>query len=109
TMVMAVSERTREIGIRKAVGATNGDILTDFLREAASIGFLGGLLGLAVGSLLVVLVNNGTAGQGVVIFAITPRLTLVVLLFSALVGTGAGLLPALAAARRSPVEALRAE
>lgn len=109
TMAMAVSERTREIGIKKAVGATNGDIVREFLQEAATMGLAGGLLGLALGALLVFLINASTARQGVVIFAVTPRLGILVPLFATFLGAGAGLVPALAAARRNPVEALRTE
>ena len=109
TMAMAVSERTREIGIRKAVGATNLDIVKQFLQEAVVMGFVGGVLGLGVGMLMVFLINEHTLRQGVVIFAVTPRLSILVLLFATLLGSGAGIFPALAAARRNPVEALRAE
>ena len=109
TMAMAVTERTREIGIKKAVGATNGDIVREFLQEAVTIGFIGGLLGLSVGALLVFIINDITVERGVVIFAITLRLTIFVVAFAALLGAGAGLWPALSAARRNPVEALRAE
>lgn len=109
TMVMAVGERTREIGIKKAVGATDGDILWEFLREAAVMGFVGGLSGLATGALLVLLINGMTERQGVVIFAVTPRLGLLVVLFATALGTSAGLFPALTAARHDPVQALRAE
>ena len=109
TMVMAVSERTREIGIKKAVGASDGDIAREFIQEAAVIGLIGGVLGLAIGWGLVLLFSDITARQGAVIFAITPRLVVFVLVFATLLGTGAGLYPALSAARRSPVQALRAE
>lgn len=109
TMAMAVSERTREIGIKKAVGAANADILREFLQEAAVMGAVGGLLGLAAGALLVFFINRLTSSQGVVIFAVTPRLMVFVFLFATLLGAASGFFPALAAARRNPVEALRAE
>ncbi len=109
TMVMAVTERTREIGIKKAVGATNADILRELLAEAGLMGLIGGLLGLTSGALLVALVNRITLQLGVIIFAVTPRLSVLVLLFALALGVGAGLFPALSAARRSPVQALRTE
>jgi putative ABC transport system permease protein len=109
TMAVAVSERTREIGIKKAVGATNLDIMKEFLREAVIIGFVGGLLGLGAGAVLAWLINTVVAGQGVVIMAVTLRLSVFVVVFTTALGAFAGLYPALAAARRSPVEALRAE
>jgi putative ABC transport system permease protein len=108
TMVMAVSERAGEIGIKKAIGATNVAIAKEFLGEAAIMGIIGGILGLASGAMLVFLLNNSKLTQGVVIFLITPRLIVFVLVFSVFLGAGAGLYPALRAARRSPVEALRA-
>ena len=109
TMLMAVSERTREIGVKKAVGATDLDIVREFLRESAIMGLVGGVLGLAVGALMVFIINGITADQGVVIFAITTRLVVLVVMFAILLGAGAGLYPALVAARRDPVEALRSE
>jgi len=109
TMAMAVSERTREIGIKKAVGAGDGDILREFLREAAMMGLLGGLIGLGGGALLAFLINSITVSSGVVIFAVTTRLSVAVVIFATVLGTGAGLFPALAAARRNPVQALRAQ
>ena len=89
TMLMAVSERTREIGVKKAVGATDLDIVKEFLRESAIMGLVGGILGLAVGALMTVVINSITAEQGVVIFAITGRLVVLVVLFTILLGTGA--------------------
>ena len=109
TMLMAVSERTREIGVKKAVGASDMDIVWEFLCESAIMGLVGGILGLAAGAMLVFIINGITADQGVVIFAITTRLSALVVVFAILLGTGAGLYPALLAARRDPAQALRSD
>ncbi|MHB9144619.1 MAG: ABC transporter permease [Symbiobacteriia bacterium] len=107
TMVVSVAERVREIGLKKAVGATDRDILQEFLAESAVIGLVGGLLGLFAGGLLVAVVNRLTAAGGTTIFSVTPRLALGSLTFAALLGVVAGLVPALRAARLDPIEALR--
>lgn len=109
TMATAVTERTREIGIKKAIGASNGDIVWEFLREAVTMGVVGGALGLGLGALLAFAINSATVTRGVVIFAVTLRLGIFVLVFATVLGAAAGLYPALSAARRNPVEALRAE
>ena len=109
TMATAVSERTRDIGIKKAIGATDGDIAREFLLEASVMGFLGGVLGLILGIGLVLVINEVTARQGVVVFQVTPRLSVGVVVFGVLLGGIAGLLPARAASRRHPVESLRSE
>ncbi|MBF8299361.1 MAG: hypothetical protein HW397_410 [Dehalococcoidia bacterium] len=109
TMATAVSERTRDIGIKKAIGATNGDIAKEFLQESAVIGLLGSVFGLVLGIGLVLIINRITINQGVEVFQVTPRLAAAVLVFGVVLGVTAGLLPARAAARRRPVESLRAE
>ncbi len=121
TMAMSILERTREIGLMKAVGATNRDVLAIFLGEAAGIGFLGGLGGIVIGWL---------ASQGINILALaylasqageqggappsvavaTPLwLPIFALVFSTLVGMFSGLYPALRAATMIPVLALKYE
>jgi putative ABC transport system permease protein len=109
TMAMSVAERVKEIGLKKAIGARTGQVLREFLFEAGAIGLLGGLIGLALGGLLVTAVNGATAGSGTVIFAITARLAVGAVLFAAALGAVAGFFPALRAAYLDPVEALRAE
>jgi len=104
-MLASVSERYREIGIRKAVGARDADIRTQFLCEALFISLLGGAIGTAVGI-------AGAAAISVAIgFPIVIIWWVVVLafVFSCLVGISAGVLPAVRAARLSPVDALRYE
>jgi putative ABC transport system permease protein len=121
TMAMSILERTREIGLMKAVGATNRDVLAIFLGEAAGIGFLGGLGGVIIGWL---------AGQGINVIAIvylanqagqqggmppsvavyTPFwLPLFALIFSTIIGMISGFYPALRAATMIPVVALKYE
>jgi putative ABC transport system permease protein len=107
TMVMTVSERVREIGIKKAVGARTGAILVEFITEATLLGAIGGLIGLSAGWLLVVVLNAQTAGSGTTVFLVTPMLLLRSFAFATVLGALAGIYPALRAARLDPVQALR--
>ncbi len=107
TMIMAVSERVREIGLKKAVGAHTGKIVREYLLEAAVIGALGGLAGYALGLGLTTLINALGASSNLNIFLVTPRLTAVALGFAIGMATLAGILPALRAAHLDPVTALR--
>jgi putative ABC transport system permease protein len=107
TMVMSVSERTREIGLKRAIGADTRSILGEILLEAALIGFLGGMIGVGLGALMVKLLNNVTSSGGVTIFTLTPAVIIGPIIFATLLGALAGLFPALRAARLNPVEALR--
>ena len=122
TMTMAILERTREIGLMKAIGATNRDVLSIFLGEAAGIGFLGGiggiLLGVLIGKVINILGSVYMAGQssgsygglGSGISVVTPLwLILFAILFSTLIGLVSGLYPALRAASLVPVRALKYE
>ncbi len=111
TMIMSVSERTREIGIKKAVGASDWDIVLEYVAEAAVIGLLGGVVGLALGTGMASILNT-TAAQalgGAEIFTVTPRLAITAVVFAVILGTIAGLYPAWNAARLDPVKALRTE
>ena len=110
TMVMAISERTHEIGLKKAIGASNGAILVEYISEAAIIGFFSGLFGLIVGLCSTIFLNRLTDSQfGLEIFRVTLRLSLFSVVFATLLGAGAGFFPALRAARLNPVDALRTE
>jgi len=121
TMAMAILERTREIGLMKAVGATNRDVLGIFLGEAAGIGFIGGLGGVLIGWLAgqglnviaIVYLAGQTAQQGgppPSIAVYTPLwLPIFALVFSTIIGLLSGLYPALRAATMIPVLALKYE
>jgi len=106
TMIMAVNERVREIGLKKAVGAHTGQVMRDFLLEAAVIGAIGGLAGYALGLGLTSLVG-AVGGDSLDIFLVTPRLSAIAIGFAVVMATLAGILPALRAARLDPVTALR--
>jgi putative ABC transport system permease protein len=108
TMTIAVTERTREIGIRKAIGATDADVLLTFVGEAAMIGALGGLAGIALGLVVVVAIDaRSAAGGNLQLFAISPTVALGAFAFAVLLSVAAGFVPALSAARLPPTVALR--
>ena len=107
TMIFSVTERTREIGIKKAIGASSRDILREFLAESSILAFTGGILGGVLGFLFTAAVNASTRDTGVLAFKVTPRLALFVFFLSLIIGAGAGLLPARRAAKIDPVRALR--
>jgi putative ABC transport system permease protein len=109
TMIMSVTERIREIGIKKAIGASNFRILREFVLEAAVMGLLGGLIGLLLGWGTVRLINFITAPSGQIIFLTTPRLAIGSVVFSTFLGAFAGLYPAWYASRLNPIQALRSE
>jgi len=104
-MLMSVTERTREIGIRMAVGASRGDIRRQFLAESVFVSALGGLLGLALGALLAWLV----AALSPLPARVTPWSIGVALALGAGVGVLFGVYPAARAARLDPIDALRSE
>jgi putative ABC transport system permease protein len=104
-MLVSVTERTREIGIRLAVGAMERDVLLQFLVEAAVLAALGGVLGLVLGGVATYLIS----GFLDVPFAFDVPIALLALGFAALVGLAFGYFPARKAARLDPIEALRYE
>jgi putative ABC transport system permease protein len=104
-MLVSVRERTREIGIRKAIGARGRDILAQFLVEALVLSLLGGLIGIVLGLAVSYLIGT-LAGWGFVFSPVTP---VVAVLFSLLVGVVFGVWPARQAARLDPIVALRYE
>ena len=108
TMTIAVTERTREIGIRKAIGATDTDVLLTFVAEAATIGALGGLAGIVLGLAVVAAIDaRSAAGGNLQLFAISPLVALGAFAFAVALSAVAGFVPALAAARLPPTVALR--
>ena len=110
-MLVSVTERTREIGLRKAVGATDRDVLQQFLIEAILLTFLGGVIGIALGAVVVTLawlVLSHVIATGWT-FAFPLSAVLIAVLVSTACGLAFGLYPARQAARKSPIEALRYE
>ena len=109
TMAMSVAERTREIGIKRAIGGSRGRIIRALVAEAGLIGLIGGLIGLGLGALVVVLANEAGRASGTVLFDLTPGTAIFALAFSTILGMVAGIVPAWSAARLDPVAALRYE
>lgn len=109
TLTFSVIERTREIGIKKAVGARASRILREFLLEATAIGVIGGVVGIGLGTLMTVAINAGSRSSGLVLFLVTPQLVGEVFAFSVVISIVAGFFPARRAAKLNPVEALRYE
>jgi putative ABC transport system permease protein len=111
TMLVSVTERTREIGLRKAIGATNKDILVQFLFESTFLTFLGGIFGIVLGAVLsfgIALVLSSVLGLAWE-FAFPLQAVWLGLSVSAAVGTVFGIYPARQASKKDPIEALRYE
>jgi putative ABC transport system permease protein len=109
-MLVSVTERTKEIGLRKAVGAKKNDILAQFLIESSLLSLLGGALGIVLGWLLALGVGKIAAANDFLLDpAITLNAILLATLFSAAVGLFFGIYPANRAAQLEPIEALRSE
>jgi putative ABC transport system permease protein len=109
-MLVSVIERTREIGLRKAMGARKIDILTQFLTESSLLSLLGGVLGIILGWTISLIVGQiAAANNADIVPVIGINDVLLATLFSAAVGLFFGLYPANRAASLEPVEALRYE
>lgn len=104
-MMISVTERTREIGVRKALGATAGTIRWQFLVEAATLTSIGALIGLTLGALLAWIIRANSSIPA----ALPVSIVVTALVASAVTGVAFGMLPALKASRLDPVEALRYE
>jgi len=116
TMYTAVLERTKEIGVLKALGGRSRDVLLIFLAEALVIGLAGGLVGALVavglgrlGNAAVDRITQSVTGTGFDVFRTDARVVLLAILLAALLSTVSGLLPSLRAARQDPARALRYE
>ena len=109
TMAMSVAERTREIGIKRSIGASRESIMGELLTEAAFMGLIGGLIGLAMGAAVVYSSNEAGRTSGTILFLLTPATALFAVAFSTVLGGVAGVVPAWKAARLDPVDALKYE
>jgi len=117
TMFMSVMERTRLIGILKSLGSRNSEIMKLFLAESGIIGFMGGLLGIFLGLILIGLISSmgfslmggGRMATTSSMVVVTPDLILFALIFSTVIGIVSGLIPARKAAKLQVVEAMRSE
>jgi putative ABC transport system permease protein len=108
-MLVSVSERTREIGIRKAIGAKRRDILVQFLIEAAALSLSGGLIGLAIALFFSLFLQNVPFGELTIGAQVSAGVVILALTVSIAIGVISGTYPAFRAARLDPIESLRHE
>ena len=109
TMAMSVAERTREIGIKRAIGASKARIMREIVSEAGLIGLIGGIIGLILGTVVVLIANETGRSSGTILFQLTTNTAIFAPVFATVLGMLAGLMPAWNAARLDPVQALRYE
>jgi putative ABC transport system permease protein len=113
TMFMSVMERTRQIGLLKALGATDNEVMRLFLIESGLFGLFGGIIGIIFGILVSVIVSavglRAIGPGGTMSAVVTPELLIFALAFSVFVGVVSGVVPARQAAKMNPVDALRFE
>lgn len=110
SMYTSVLERTKDIGIMKAIGARNLDILQIFLIESGLIGFVGGIFGIILGTIMALIIGQFSKNAGfLLIINIEPLILIFGLLFAFIVGVISGSLPAYQASKLKPVDALRYE
>ena len=107
TMAMSIAERTREIGVKRAIGGARSRIVRELVVESALIGFIGGVTGVVLGAIVVILANEAGRSSGTILFDLTPQTALIAVVFGTILGALAGFVPALHAARLDPVTALR--
>ena len=107
TMVMSISERTKEIGIKKAIGASGKSIAYEYTLEAGIISLIGGLLGMGVGVAAILIINAKMASKGAEIFLLNTQFLVGVVAFSFIIGIVAGVIPATRAAKLKVVDAIR--
>ena len=112
TMYTSVLERTKEIGVMKAIGAKNSEILILFMIESGMLGLVGGIIGVIIGFILAKsaeIIADSVLGTNLITAYFTPELVLGALVFSLVLGSVSGAFPAMQAAKLRPVDALRYE
>ena len=106
-MLVSVTERTREIGIRKAVGAKRRDILLQFLIEAAILSLVGGGIGIIGGGMISFIISHIDIGGITIHSVVSPDIVILAISVSVFIGLASGIYPAMRAARLNPIDALR--